>query len=217
MQLTAQQVGWLNSPNPSDNALLLQSLGGDEVLLHKLNNMFGPGGQYYDPKNYGFQSGAQEITGKSPEALAYMLANGQAEKGADGKYYVPGTQGNATRNFSAIEVDPNTGWSGVNAAGGFTGGTGTGITTPGVTVNAQGQYSPVTAESLMAAMGGGSSAAGGTLGAASGGQGQYHGANAVNSPAGTPAGSGGGAGASTSTLGAASGGVPAGEFTAFAP
>ena len=85
MQLTAQQVGWLNSPNPSDNALLLQSLGGDEVLLHKLANMFGPGGQYYDPKNYGFQSGAQEITGKSPEALAYMLANGQAEKGADGK------------------------------------------------------------------------------------------------------------------------------------
>ena len=164
MQLTAQQVGWLNSPNPSDNALLLQSLGGDEVLLHKLNNMFGPGGQYYDPKNYGFQSGAQEITGKSPEALAYMLANGQAEKGADGKYYVPGTQGNATRNFSAIEVDPNTGWSGVNAAGGFTGGTGTGITTPGVTVNANGTYSPVTAQSLMAAMGGGTSAASGVAG-----------------------------------------------------
>ena len=125
MNLTAEQVGWLNSPNPSDNAKLLASLGGDEVLMHKLANMFGPGGQYYDHNKYGFQSGPQELTGKSPEALAYMLANGQAEQGPDGKYYVPGTLNNKPLDFYSFDVDPNASWSGVNAQGGFAGGTGT--------------------------------------------------------------------------------------------
>lgn len=219
MQLTARQVELLNSTNPADNPELLASLGGDEQLLHKLVNMFGPGGSQYNATNYGKTSSSlgarpDQMFWKAYQDAGIMDASGNMLKHQDNNgNWVAGAPGGT---FSAMEVDPGQSWSGVNAAGGFTGGTGTGITTPGVTVNAQGQYSPVTAESLMAAMGGGSSAAGGTLGAASGAQGQYHGANAVNSPAGTPAGSGGGAGASTSTLGSTAS-PAAGGSSAAAP
>jgi hypothetical protein len=43
----------------------------------------------------------------------------------------------------AGSAGPSTGWSGTTADGGFAGGTGTGVTTPAVTVGANGTYAPV--------------------------------------------------------------------------
>ena len=172
MQLTARQVELLNSTNPADNPELLASLGGDEQLLHKLVNMFGPGGSQYNATNYGKTSSSlgarpDQMFWKAYQDAGIMDASGNMLKHQDNNgNWVDGAPGGT---FSAMEVDPGQSWSGVNAQGGFTGGTGTGITTPGVTVNANGTYSPVTAQSLMAAMGGGTGA--GTLGATTGGTG----------------------------------------------
>jgi len=167
MQLTARQVELLNSTNPADNPELLASLGGDEQLLHKLVNMFGPGGSLYNATNYGKTSSSlgarpDQMFWKAYQDAGIMDASGNMLKHQDNNgNWVDGAPGGT---FSAMEVDPGQSWSGVNAQGGFTGGTGTGITTPGVTVNANGTYGPVTAQSLMAAMGGGTSAASGVAG-----------------------------------------------------
>jgi len=174
VNLTARQVDLLNSNDPKDTAELLSSLGGDEQMLHQLNNMFGPGGQYYDPLKYGHTS--QPAQGwKIGQDVYQDYADEMVKQGkgtiANG-YYVPnGASG------SGMSVDPSTSWSGVNASGGFTGGTGTGVlgqngvvtngntytnwtppVTPGAVPASQGGVTPA---SLMAALNGGSTAGAG--------------------------------------------------------
>jgi len=123
MNLTARQVQLLNSNDPKDTAELLSSLGGDEYLLHQLNNAFGPGGQYYDPLKYGHTS--QPAQGWKIGTDVYQDYADQMVKEGKGAiangYYIPNGSG------GGMTVDPSTSWSGVNASGGFTGGTGTGV------------------------------------------------------------------------------------------
>jgi hypothetical protein len=82
----------VQSMNPAD-APKLAALVGDSQA-HSLANLYGPGGTQADPyaiaqQYQAAQSQPQALGDKSPEALQYMLANGQAVKGPDGQYYVP--------------------------------------------------------------------------------------------------------------------------------
>jgi len=131
MNLTARQVELLNSTNPKDNPELLASVGGDQQLLAQLVNMFGPGGSQYNATNYGHTSSS---VGSQPEPmfaniykqLGYMDANGNMLKHQDNNgNWVDGAN---VGNFQATTVDPGQSWSGTNAQGGFTGGTGVGVT-----------------------------------------------------------------------------------------
>ena len=133
MNLTARQVELLNSTNPQDNAELLASLGGDENLLRQLVNMYGPGGSQFNATNYGHTSSS--LGGKPDpmfwaqyQAAGIMDANGNMLKHQDNNgNWVDGPPGGS---FSAASnVNPGSSWSGVNASGGFTGGTGTGAGT----------------------------------------------------------------------------------------
>ena len=155
-------------------------VGNDPAIYQALIEAYGYGTNSSVPELYAAQQalaggafGSQWIGEKSPEALQYMIANGQAELGADGRYYVPGTLGPGGAVIGAEPVTtPKSAGSIVGGIenpsivtnGQFTAAPGVGITTPGVTVNANGTYSPVTAQSLMAAMGGGTSAASGVAG-----------------------------------------------------
>lgn len=195
MNLTARQVELLNSTNPQDNAELLASLGGDEQLLHKLVNMFGPGGSQYNATNYGKTSSSlgakpDQMFWKQYQDMGVMDANGNMLKHQDNNgNWVAGAPGGT---FSAMEVDPNQSWSGVNAQGGFTGGTGQGV--PSGAFNS-GTGKPMTQEELMAALKGGSTTNG------TGTNGSGTGIGSGTAAGGINAGSGGGAGAGTNSLG----------------
>jgi hypothetical protein len=100
--LTMAQIARIVDPRTSYTESL-QLAGGNEQLLHQIVNSYGGAmGGGSQMGNADFQAaqaalnkpgayGGQWIGEKSPEALAYMLANGQAVKGPDGRYYVPGT------------------------------------------------------------------------------------------------------------------------------
>ena len=169
--MTARQVELLNSTNPQDNAELLASLGGDENLLHQLVNMYGPtGGNGYNGNNYGMTaSNVAQSAASVPESIkAYyksvgiMDANGNFLKHQDNDgNWVDGPPGGS---YSAATVDPSSSWSGVNASGGFAGGTGTSAP---YGFNSQ-TGAPLSQAQLTAALGGGGSTAGATGGAAGG-------------------------------------------------
>lgn len=193
MQLTARQVELLNSTNPQDNAELLASLGGDEQLLHKLVNMFGPGGSQFNATNYGKTSSSlgakpDQMFWKAYQDAGIMDAAGNMLKHQDNDgNWVAGAPGGS---YSATAVDPSQSWSGVNAQGGFTGGTGVGVPSGAFNSNTG---KPMTPEELMAALNG-TSASGSQTGTGSGVAGS-----------GINAGSGGGAGSNVGTLGSEGG------------
>jgi hypothetical protein len=156
MQLTARQVELLNSTNPQDNAELLASLGGDQQLLHQLVNMYGPGGSQFNATNYGQTAGnvAQNVSGIPESIKQIYIQQGILDPSGtkflkhqdnDGNWVAGGPGG----SYSAATVDPSQSWSGTNAQGGFTGGTGVGVTSGAF--NSQ-TGAPLTAAQLYAAL-----------------------------------------------------------------
>ena len=131
---TLQQLA--ASLNPNDSAGLNAMTGGG-MASNQANNQYGVGGTSYKPWLTALASNG--LTEPKPGAMAAQwAAEGLGTVGPDGKWvWAPG------KGWDASDA-ANTGWSGVNASGGFAGGTGTGInSSQGVKVNPDGTYSNV--------------------------------------------------------------------------
>lgn len=218
MNLTARQVELLNSTNPQDNAELLASLGGDQQLLSQLVNLYGPGGANYNGNNYGMTaSNVAQSAASVPESIkaiykanGIMDANGNFLKHQDNNgNWVDGPPGGSYS--AATNINPGSSWAGMNASGGFTGGTGVGITSPGVTNN-NGTYSPVTLAQL--AGGGASTTTAPPPGATAGGGGSNPITPAATGGAAGGTGAGGG-GSTTAGNTGATGGLPTASASTY--
>jgi len=155
---TLQQLA--ASLNPNDSSALNAMTGGG-IASNQANNQYGVGGTSYKPWLTALASNG--LTEPKPGAMAQQwAAEGLGTVGPDGKWqWAPG------KGWDASDA-ANTGWSGVNASGGFAGGTGTGINeSQGVKVGADGTYSNV--QQLAQGSGAGGGLAGAMSTAAAGG------------------------------------------------
>lgn len=91
-----QAVEWARSSDPQA-AMRLQEMYGPLVRA-QMDMYYNQGGAGFDPAASAAQSQKEYsqpmwIGEKSPEALQYMISNGQAVKGPDGRYYYAGIGG----------------------------------------------------------------------------------------------------------------------------